>query len=168
MGLLVPAFSNQQIAHEACEIYYGYNTFESSVELLPFDLKNKLYLTGGVWFFPAMWIRAIRVRIYTPTYQLQKRADDLRMLFRCSNLQRLVFDFCAMSDLDHIRRRGSPTRIETTIDKGRKLIKDLGGFMPELHLENLRFVNSFTPNPDMILVTVIDESENVTWLFDKS
>lgn len=171
LGLLDAISINRQIAQEACEMYFGYNIFYTYSSMHSIYLNSKVDLTGGQWLFPAAWIRDIIAIAMVVKAEEEDVAERFKVLFKCPNLRRVTFKAYTVENEFVITspHSGLVTQLDGLIYLGRKLKKDLGVEL-ELYLYNFGYYRPRTSDPDNDVAQspkLIDETENVGWLFDE-
>lgn len=137
-GLLQFAFSNQQIAREACEIYYGYNTFTADAVILSRFLVSEIDLGGGEWFFPAACVKKIIITItFFGNVMTSLDVDSRDLSFRCPKLRTIVLEsFANGNSVIFIPRCARLTDVQKIVYLGRKLKREMNSIKLELYLHD--------------------------------
>lgn len=139
-GLLHPACSNQQIAREACEVYYGFNTFTTDKVSLSGLLASKFDLGAGDWFFPSEWVKRIIINIKisaSTSSSLDNHVDFWKISLCCPKLRTIV--------LECFDKRGPVAcgDIIKIINLGRKLRSDITTVKLELYLHDIDYFGTY-------------------------
>ena len=173
-ALLNPAFSNPQIAREACEVYYGYNAFAVHAAVLETFLACKFYLGGGEWFFPAVCIQKIVVTI---DFMESAMSDSLAVNFRgislsCPKLQTVILKCSANEENGAIfvPRCTKVIDIRNIIYLCRRLKSVISGIQLELYLPGFCY-NRVHLSPQTVDAPLgrckILKDIDVSWLMDE-
>ncbi|MCJ1422591.1 hypothetical protein MMC29_000471 [Sticta canariensis] len=173
-ALLNSAFSNSQIAREACEVYYGYNAFAAHAAVLEQFLACKLYLGGGKRFFPAMCVRKIVVTI---DFIESAMSDSLAVNFRgislsCPKLQTVILRCSANEENGAIfvPRCTRVIDIKNIIYLCRRLKSEISGIQLKLYLPGFCY-NRVHLSPQTVDAQLgpckILKDKDVSWLMDE-
>lgn len=171
-GLLHSAFSNQQIAREACEIYYGYNTFTADAIVLSRFLVSKIDLGGGDWFFPAACVTKIIITItFFGSVMTSLDVDSRDISLRCPKLRTIVLEsFANGNSVIFIPRCARLIDVQKIVYLGRKLKKEINSIKLELYLHDFCYSRIHGSQQNIGTAgrcTTLDGNTDVIWLIDE-
>lgn len=168
-GLLHSAFSTQQIAREACEVYYRYNTFEGDAVFLSRFLASKIHIGGGKWFFPSEHVRKIIITITFFGLVMSSIDVNSRELYlSCPKLQTIVLEsFAHGNPIIFIPRSVQITEARKIVYLGRRLKKDLEGINLDIYLHNFYYRRNPNASGGVGDMKYLDGTLNVSWLVDR-
>ncbi|MCJ1469274.1 hypothetical protein MMC07_007907 [Pseudocyphellaria aurata] len=168
-GLLHPACSNQQIAREACEIYYGFNTFTTDIVSLSGLLASKIDLGGGDWFFPAEWVKRIIININFSAFtsgSLDDHVDSRKISLCCPKLRTI-----ALECFD-VRAPITCSNIINVVNLCKKLRSDISTVKLELyiHCSDYLRTNGFKQNTHTVDTAghciTVNGTTDINWIID--
>lgn len=171
-GLFHSVFSNQQIAREACEVYYGYNTFTGDAVMLSGVLVSKVDLGDDEWFVPAACLRKIIITItFFGSLMSSLNVDSEDISLSCPKLQTIVLESFAHGNLViFFPHDVNLTDVKTIVYLGRKLKNDITSIKLELYFHGFSYCRTRVSRQNASTVgrcKILDGTTNVSWLIDE-
>ena len=173
-ALLNPASSNPQIAREACEVYYKYNTFVTPAVGLSKFLACELYVGDAELFSPGAYVQKIFVNI---DFMDSSMSDSLAVDFHgislsCPNLRTVILR-CSVEEFNRaplIPQCFGLKGVTNIIYLCRRLKSEISDIQLELYLPGFCY-NKAHLIPQVVGASLgpcnILKEKSVTWLMDE-